>query len=73
MKAILEFNLPEENHEFLNATQGAKMRSVLWEMREYLRHRLKYDDYNHDEFEVLDACKNKLTNLLFDENIDLDQ
>jgi hypothetical protein len=73
MKAKLEFNLPEENHEFLNATQGSKMRSVLWEMREYLRYRLKYDDYNHDEFEVLDACKNKLTNLLFEENIDLDQ
>lgn len=73
MKAILEFNLPEENHEFLNATQGAKMRSILWEMREYLRHRLKYDDYNHDQFEVLDACKNKLTDLLFKENIDIDQ
>jgi len=73
MKATLIFDLPEENHEFTNAVNGAKMKSVLWEMREYLRHRLKYDDYNHDEFEVLDACKNKLTDLLFDENIDLDQ
>jgi hypothetical protein len=72
MKATLIFDLPEENHEFTNAVNGAKMKSVLWEMREYLRHRLKYDDYNHDEFEVLDACKNKLTDLLFDENIDLD-
>ena len=73
MKAILEFNLPEENHEFLNATQGAKMKSVLWEMREYLRHRLKYEDYNNDEFEVLNDCQCKLTDLLFEENIDLDQ
>lgn len=73
MKAILEFNLPEENHEFLNATQGAKMKSILWEMREYLRRRLKYDDYNNDQFEVLESCKNKLTDLLFEESIDLDQ
>lgn len=73
MKAILEFNLPEENHEFQNATQGAKMKSILWEMREYLRHRLKYDEYNYDQFEVLDACKDKLIDLLSEENIDLDQ
>ena len=72
MKAILEFNLPEDNHEFTNATQGAKMKSVLWEMREYLRHRLKYEDYNNDEFEVLNDCQCKLNDLLFEENIDLD-
>lgn len=72
MKAILEFDLPEDNHEFQNATQGAKMKSVLWEMREYIRHRLKYDEYNYDQFEVLDACQSKLIDLLFEENIDLD-
>jgi len=72
MKAILEFNLPEDNHEFANATQGAKMRSILWEMREYLRHRLKYDDYNNDKFEVLNDCQCKLNDLLFEENIDID-
>jgi hypothetical protein len=72
MKAILEFDLPEENHEFQNAIQGAKMKSVLWEMREYIRHRLKYDEYNYDQFEVLDSCQSKLIDLLFEENIDLD-
>jgi hypothetical protein len=72
MKAILEFDLPEDNHEFQNATQGAKMKSVLWEMREYIRHRLKYDEYNYDQFEVLNACQSKLIDLLFEENIDLD-
>lgn len=72
MKAILEFNLPEDNHEFENATNGAKMKSVLWDLREYLRHRLKYEDYNHDQFEVLDDCRSKLIDLLFENNIDLD-
>jgi hypothetical protein len=72
MKAILEFDLPEDNHEFQNATQGAKMKSVLWEMREYIRYRLKYDEYNYDQFEVLNACQSKLIDLLFEENIDLD-
>jgi hypothetical protein len=31
-KAILEFNLPEESHEFEMATQGSKMHFVLWKL-----------------------------------------
>ena len=41
-KAILEFNLPEDSHEFDMATQGASMHSVLWEMDQWLRAQYKY-------------------------------
>ena len=43
MKAILKFKLPEDNHEFTNAVNGAKMKSILWDLKEYFRDRLKYE------------------------------
>jgi hypothetical protein len=44
MKAVLEFNLPEEKHEFDNATQGATMRYILYKHFEYLRGKLKHGE-----------------------------
>ena len=41
-KAILEFNLPEDNQEFLLATSGLKFWSVLWELDQSLRSKTKY-------------------------------
>jgi hypothetical protein len=73
MKAILKFDLPEENHEFLNATQGAKMRSVLWEFDQWLRSKVKYEDLNDDQYQVYQGCRDHLRTLLYEENIDLDQ
>lgn len=73
MKAILKFDLPEENHEFLNATQGANMRSVLWEFNEWLRTKVKYEDLNDDQYQVYQGCRDHLRTLLYEENIDLDK
>ena len=73
MKAILKFDLPEENHEFLNATQGAKMRSVLWEFDQWLRSKVKYEDLNDDQYQVYQGCRDHLRTLLYEDNIDLDQ
>lgn len=71
MKAILVFKLPRERHEYKNATQGAKMRSVLWEHLEYLRSELKYSDLNEEQYEAFKKCQKHLNDLLIDENIDV--
>lgn len=73
MKAILKFDLPEESHEFANATQGAKMRSVLWEFNQWLRSKVKYEDLTDEQFKVYQGCRDHLRTLLYEENIDLDQ
>jgi hypothetical protein len=73
MKAILEFDLPEENHEFANATQGAKMRSVLWELDQWLRAKLKYEELSDDQYDAFKQTRDELRRLLIEENIDLDQ
>ncbi len=44
MKAILEFNLPEENAEHKLALDGGKWMSVLHELDQWLRSIAKYED-----------------------------
>lgn len=42
MKAILEFDLPREQHEFENAAQGGNYRATVQEIAEMLRQKVKY-------------------------------
>jgi hypothetical protein len=72
MKAILEFTLPEDNHEFANATQGGKMRSVLWDLDQWFRAKVKYEDLTDEQYQVYQGCRDQLRTLLYEENIDLE-
>lgn len=72
MKAILKFKLPEDNHEFTNAVNGAKMKSILWDLKEYFRNELKYKDLNEVEYKTLEKASEYFWNLINSENIDLD-
>jgi hypothetical protein len=56
MKAILKFNLPEDSSDFLYAINGVKMKSILWDMKEYFRDELKYKDLNEDEYKTLEKA-----------------
>lgn len=50
MKAILEFNLPEDQVEFEEAVNGGKWQYVLWKVDQELRSRTKYaSDTDHEE------------------------
>jgi hypothetical protein len=72
MKAILEFTLPEDNHEFANATQGGKLRSVLWDLDQWFRSKIKYEDLTDEQYQVYQGCRDHLRTLLYEENIDLE-
>ena len=41
-KAILEFNLPEDDIEFQCANNAGEVLSALWDFREFLRQRYKH-------------------------------
>ena len=43
-KAILQFDLPEEQAEFQIAMEGNATRTVLWELDNMLRGMVKYED-----------------------------
>jgi len=73
MKAILEFNLPEDQPEFNNAIKGGDWKHVCWEMDQYLRRNTKYapDDTNEEVLQALENAREFLNNLMVDNNVDL--
>ena len=66
MKAILIFNLPEDNQEFELATKASKMYCTLWELDNWLRQEIKYKD------KELDEVRDKLHELMKENRIDFD-
>ena len=67
MKASLHFTLPEESEEFDNAQKGGRYRSVVEEMDNYLRARLKYEELSKDIHDALQAARDKLWELRSDD------
>ena len=72
MKAILEFNLPEDHIEFEMATNGSKMHSVLWEMDQWLRAQYKYmpdTEYSQDKYDTFEKCRDQLREIMFENGV----
>lgn len=70
MKAILEFNLPEEQDEFNYACNGLKYCSALSNIDSFLRSKIKYDETLTDEqYKVYEDVRTKLWEILNDDNI----
>ena len=74
MKAILEFDLPENSHEFEMATNGYKFHSVLWEMDQYLRGKIKYapDDMSDDTLQTFEKGRSQLHEVMGRYNVSFD-
>ena len=72
MKAILEFNLPEDKVDFDLALQGSDWKHVCWEMDQYLRKEIKYNDDNSDyKINVLQKVRDEFHQFMIDNNVDL--
>jgi hypothetical protein len=73
-KAILEFNLPEDNQEFLLATKGIKFWDVLWSFDQYLREKTKYqsDNMSQETYDALEDSREKLRELMAENLVSLD-
>ena len=57
MKAILEFNLPEDNEEFETATKAMDWALLVWHIDQFIRNKIKYEQ---DREEVLQLVRNEL-------------
>jgi hypothetical protein len=75
MKAILEFNLPDDQAEFDEANNAGKYYSILWDLDQFLRNKVKYpaEDYDPIETDTYDKVRTELWNLLNEHNIDLNK
>lgn len=72
MKAILEFNLPEDQPEFNTALQGSDWKHVCWQMDQYLRKEIKYNDDNSDyKINALQKVRDELYRFMNENNVDL--
>ena len=75
MKAILEFDLPEDQPEFNFATQGSDWFFVAWKMDQWLRGNIKHapDSMSDDEYKAYERCREELRELINNSGLNLDQ
>ena len=67
MKAILKFNLPEDSYQYSAAYNGASYLSVLWDLDEWLRGKIKYEGKSE-----LQVVRDQLFELLLDAKVSID-
>lgn len=74
-KAILEFDLsePDDASEHMRMLKSLDILVVLWEMDQYLRTRLKYEDnISDDEYKAVEAAREKLYDIMNARSVSLD-
>ena len=72
MKATIEYNLPEDQFEFDNAVKSMKMWHALNEIKDELRRIYKYEDLKENDFEMVERIREKLFEILQENEINLD-
>lgn len=60
MKAVLEFQLPDEQEEFKLAQDGVLYSIVLHELDNYLRGKIKYEDLPEEIDKIYQEIRDKL-------------
>ena len=74
MKAILEFNLPDDQQEYDLANSALGFWNVLSELDQELRAKTKYapDDLPQDKYDAYQEIRDLLHELMTDKNVGLD-
>jgi len=73
-KGIIEFNLDEELNDFKLATNAKEIMSVLWEVDQELRTKIKYapDSTSQETVDALSGIRNLLRESMNDKSISFD-
>ena len=69
MKAILEFNLPENEEQFNAANRGMDWALVTWEIDQLLRNRLKHGNLLPNTTAELEEIRDTLNEMLADRGL----
>jgi len=66
MKAILEFNLPDDQIDFEDAANGQKWSLAMWELDNWLRSQTKHppEGMSDDTWKALDDTREKLYEIM---------
>ena len=73
-KGIIEFNLDEELNDFKLATNAKEIMSVLWEVDQELRTKIKYapDSTSQETVDALSSIRNLLRESMNDKSVSFD-
>jgi len=74
MKAILEFNLPDDQEDFKLATNATNWYIVCWELDQELRAKTKYapDDLPQDKYDAYEEIRDLLREYMSNRDISFD-
>jgi hypothetical protein len=69
-KVILEFDSTEDQSEINFALNGYKWYLAVWDMDQYLREQIKYNqNLTEDQYKVLEEAREKLSEIKSDYNL----
>ena len=69
MKAILEFNLPEDEEQFNTASKGMDWALTVWDMDNILRDKLKHGELFPHARETLEEVRKTLNEMIIDRGL----
>jgi hypothetical protein len=74
-KVTIEYNLPEEQCEFDEANNAGKYYSVLWDIDQYMRNKIKYgsDDIPDVYREAIQMVRDEFWKIMNEHNLDLNK
>ena len=74
MKAILEFNLPDDDSDFKLASNALNWYMICWELDNELRAKTKYapDSLPQDKYDAYQEIRDLLRELMFNKNLGFD-
>jgi hypothetical protein len=73
MKATLEFNLPDDQHEWDNAVNANAMYLALWDLSQEIRTLWKYEELSEEEWNMVERIRDKFYEILNDNHIELNK
>jgi hypothetical protein len=72
MKAVFEFNLPDDQHDYEVMNQANKMQSFLWDFSQQLRSWYKYHHDFKDADDALNKIRDEFYRLLNDHGVNIE-
>jgi len=73
MKAVLQFQLPEENEDFEAAFNGHKYKRAHWDFDQLLRSEMKYKELSDETYQAYKWCRAELRKILEQDNLFIEQ
>ncbi len=67
----MKFNLPDEQNEFILATNGDKYYNALWDINNHLRSSLKYKAFDETTEEIYEKMREEIHDILDGQHVDL--